>query len=91
MRRDGRILRVNGASLNNKAEADADAKQALESWLWTLDLGDDVPARRALIDSITASPAAQPVPSPMHELSGFNSIIELDLTSLQNKLGTHYE
>lgn len=91
MRRDERILRVHGSSPKTKADADTDAKQSLETWLWTLDLGDDIPARQALIDSVLSSPAAQPVPSPVHELSGYNSIIELDLPSLQNKLGTHYE
>jgi hypothetical protein len=91
VRRDGRLLRIYGASLKSKAEAEADAARALESWLWSLDLGDDIPVRKAEIDAVLASPAAKPVPSPVPEKSGFTSIIEIDLPSLQKRLGTHYE
>jgi len=91
VRRDGRLLRVYGASLKSRTEAEADAKTALEAWLWGLDLGDDIPERKALIDSVIVSPAAKPVPSPVPEKSGFTSIIELDLPTLQKTLGTHYE
>ena len=91
VRRDGRMLRVYGASLKNRAEAETDAKRSLESWLWGLDLGDDIPERKKTIDRILISPEAKPVPSPVPEVSGFSSIIELDLPSLQKKLGTHYE
>ncbi len=91
VRRDGRLLRVYGASLKSRAEAEADAARALESWLWSLDLGDDIPVRKAEIDAVLASPAAKPVPSPVPEKSGFTSIIEIDLPSLQKRLGTHYE
>jgi hypothetical protein len=91
VRRDGRLLRVYGASLKNRAEAEAEAKLALEAWMWTLDLGDDIPERKALIATVLNSPEAKPVPSPVPELSGFSSIIELDLPALQKKLGTHYE
>ena len=91
MRRDGRLLRVYGASLKGRAEAEADAKTALESWLWSLDLGDDIPERKGLIEGVLNAPGARPVPSPVPEKSGFTSIIELDLPSLQKKLGTHYE
>jgi len=91
VRRDGRLLRVYGASLKSRVEAEADAKRSLEAWLWGLDLGDDVPVRKAQIDAVLNSPAAKPVPSPVPEVSGFTSIIEVDLPSLQKKLGTHYE
>jgi hypothetical protein len=91
VRRDGRLLRVYGASLKSRAEAEADAKTALEAWMWGLDLGDDIPERKALIEKIINSMAAKPVPSPVPEKSGFTSIIELDLPSLQKHLGTHYE
>lgn len=91
VRRDGRMLRVYGASLKDRAEAEADAKRSLEAWLWRLDLGDDVPEREALIETVLNSPEAKPVPSPVPEVSGFSSIIELDLPSLQKKLGTHYD
>lgn len=90
-RRDGRLLRVYGASLKSRGEAEIDAKVSLESWLWSLDLGDDIPERKGLIESVLNSPQAKPVPSPVPEKSGFTSIIELDLPSLQKKLGTHYE
>ncbi len=90
-RRDGRMLRVYGASLKSRAEAEADAKRSLESWLWGLDLGDDIPERKKTIDRILISPEAKPVPSPVPEISGFSSIIELDLPILQKKLGTHYD
>jgi hypothetical protein len=94
VRRDGRLLRVYGASLKNRAEAEADASRALESWLWTIDLGDlgdDLEGRRAVISKILSSPEAKAVPSPVPEKSGFTSVIELDLPTLQKKLGTHYD
>lgn len=91
VRRDGRLLRVYGASLKNRGEADTDARASLEAWLWTLDLGDDIPERKALIEGVLNSPEAKPVPSPVPEISGFSSIIELYLAALQKKLGTHYE
>jgi len=93
VRRDGRLLRVYGASLKSRAEAEADARAAFETWLWRLDVGDgdDLPARKALLDSVLASPDVKPVPSPVPEVSGFTSIIEIDLLRLQNKLGSHYE
>jgi hypothetical protein len=94
VRRDGRLLRVYGASLKNRAEAEADAARALEAWLWTIDLGDlgdDLEGRQAVIAAVLASPQAKPVPSPVPEKSGFSSVIELDLPELQKKLGTHYE
>ena len=91
VRRDGRLLRVYGASLKSRAEAETDAKISLEAWMWGLDLGDDIPERKALIGAILGSPEAKPVPSPVPEKSGFTSIIELDLSALQKKLGTHYE
>lgn len=91
VRRDGRMLRVYGASLKNRAEAEADAKRSLEAWLWGLDLGDDIPMRKVQIDAVLGSPAARPVPSPVPEKSGFTSIIEIDLPTLQKTLGTHYE
>lgn len=91
VRRDGRLLRVYGASLKSRAEAEADAKTALEAWLWGLDLGDDIPERKATIESVLNSPQAKPVPSPVPEKSGFTSIIEVDLPALQKRLGTHYE
>lgn len=91
VRRDGRMLRVYGASLKSRAEAEEDARRSLEAWLWGLDLGDDVPVRKAEIESVLSSPAAKPVPSPVPEKSGFTSIIELDLPALQKRLGTHYE
>jgi hypothetical protein len=94
VRRDGRLLRVYGASLKNRAEAESDAARALEAWLWSIDLGDlgdDLAGRQAVIASVLSSPEAKPVPSPVPEKSGFSSIIELDLPSLQKKLGTHYE
>ena len=91
MRRDGRLLRVYGASLKSRAEAEADAKISLETWMWSLDLGDDIPERKALIESILNSPEVRPVPSPVPEISGFSSIIELHLPTLQKKLGTHYD
>lgn len=91
VRRDGRLLRVYGASLKDRPSAEADAKASLEAWMWSLDLGDDIPERKALIETVLRSPQAKPVPSPVPEKSGFTSIIELDLPSLQKKLGTHYE
>ncbi|MBI5246700.1 MAG: hypothetical protein HY923_05925 [Elusimicrobia bacterium] len=91
VRRDGRMLRVYGASLKSRAEAEADAKRSLEGWLWTLELGDDIPERKKTIDRILISPETKPVPSPVPEISGFSSIIEIDLPSLQKKLGTRYE
>lgn len=91
VRRDGRLLRVYGASLKSRQEAEADAKRSFEAWMWSLDLGDDFPERKALIDRIVNSKAALPVPSPVPEKSGFTSIIEIDLPSLQKHLGTHYE
>ncbi len=91
VRRDGRLLRVYGASLKSRAEAETDARASLEAWLWVLDLGDDVPERQVMIESVLKSPEAKPVPSPVPEKSGFTSIIELDLPILQKKLGTHYE
>ena len=91
VRRDGRMLRVYGASLKSRAEAETDAKRALESWLWGLDLGDDIPERKKAIDGLLASPESKPVPSPVPEISGFSSIIEIDLPILQKKLGTHYD
>jgi hypothetical protein len=91
VRRDGRLLRVYGASLKSREEAEADAKMSLEGWLWGLDLGDDMPERKALIDSVLDSPEVKPVPSPVPEKSGFTAIIEVNLPILQKKLGTHYE
>ena len=91
VRRDGRMLRVYGASLKSRAEAEADAKRSLEAWLWMLDLGDDIPERKKTLDGVLMSPEAKPVPSPVPEISGFTSIIEIDLPVLQKKLGTHYE
>jgi hypothetical protein len=89
VRRDGRMLRVYGASLKSRAEAEADAKRSFEAWLWTLDLGDDIPERKKTIEGVLD--AAKPVPSPVPEISGFASIIEIDLPVLQKQLGTHYE
>lgn len=91
VRRDGRMLRVYGASLKNRAEAEEDARRSLEAWLWGLNLGGEYPERKEQIEAVIASPAAKPVPSPVPEKSGFTSIIELDLPSLQKRLGTHYE
>ncbi len=91
VRRDGRLLRVYGASLKNRSEAETDAKTAFEAWLWSLDLGDDIPVRKATIEGLLNSPQAKPVPSPVPEKSGFTSIIEIDLPSLQKKIGTHYD
>jgi hypothetical protein len=91
VRRDGRLLRVYGASLKSRSEAETDAKASLEAWMWILDLGDDIPERKALIEGVLNSPEAKPVPSPVPEKSGFTSIIELDLQNLQKKLGTHYD
>lgn len=91
VRRDGRLLRVYGASLKNRAEAEADAHNSLEAWLWSLDLGDDIPERKQQVEGILRSPEAKPVPSPVPVKSGFTAIIELDLPILQKKLGTHYE
>ncbi|UPT74614.1 MAG: hypothetical protein M0D55_02450 [Elusimicrobiota bacterium] len=91
VRRDGRLLRVYGASLKSRAEAESDAKRSLEAWLWLLDLGDDIPERQRVIAGVLSSPEVKPVPSPVPEISGFTSIIEVDLPSLQKKLGTHYE
>ena len=93
VRRDGRLLRVYGASLKSRAEAEKDARTELERWLWRLEVGDgdDLPARKALLDSVLASPEVKPVPAPVAEVSGFTSIIELDLPKLQKTLGTHYE
>lgn len=90
-RRDGRLLRVYGASLNNRAEAEEDARHELEGWLWRLELGDDLPERKALVESVLNSPEAKPIPSPVPEASGYSSLIELDLPTLQKKLGTHYD
>ena len=91
VRRDGRLLRIYGASLKSRAEAEVDAKVSLEAWLWSLELGDDIPERKALIGTVLNSSEAKPVPSPVPEKSGFTSIIELDLSALQKKLGTRYE
>jgi hypothetical protein len=91
VRRDGRLLRVYGASLKDRAEAEADARRSLEAWLWSLELVEEYPERKALVDSVLTSPEAKPVPSPVPEKSGFTSLIELDLPALQKKLGTHYE
>lgn len=91
VRRDGRMLRVYGASLKSRAEAEEDARRSLEAWLWGLNLGGEYPERKEQIEAVIASPAAKPVPSPVPEKSGFTSIIELDLPSLQKRLGTHYE
>ena len=89
VRRDGRMLRVYGASLKNRAEAETDAKRSFEAWLWMLDLGDDIPERKKTIEGLLS--AVKPVPSPVPEISGFASIIEVDLPALQKQLGTHYE
>jgi len=67
------------------------ARRSFEAWMWSLDLGDDVPERERLIGRIVNSKAALPVPSPVPEKSGFTSIIEIDLPSLQKQIGTHYE
>lgn len=91
VRRDGRLLRVYGASLKDRAEAEADAKRSLHAWLWTLDLGDDIPERKRIIENVMASPGVKPVPSPVPEKSGFTSVIEVDLPALNKTLGTHYE
>ena len=91
VRRDGRLLRVYGASLKDRAEAEGDAKRSLMAWLWTLDLGDDIPERKRIIDGVLASPGVKPVPSPVPEKSGFTSVIEVDLPGLNKILGTHYE
>jgi hypothetical protein len=91
VRRDGRLLRVYGASLKDRGEAEADAKRSLQAWLWTLDLGDDIPERKRIIDNVLASPGVKPVPSPVPEKSGFTSVIEVDLPALNKTLGTHYE
>ena len=91
VRRDGRLLRIYGASLKSRAEAETDAKLAYEAWLWSLDLGDDIPERKVRIEGLLHAPEAKPVPSPVPEKSGFTSIIELDLFTLQKRLGTHYE
>lgn len=91
VRRDGRLLRVYGASLKSREEAEGDARRSLESWLWLLDLGDDIPERKRVIDGVLKSPGVKPVPSPVPEVSGFTSIIEIDLPTLQKTLGTHYE
>jgi hypothetical protein len=93
VRRDGGLLRVYGASLKTRAEAEKDARQSLEAWLWGLEVGDgdDLPARKAKIDGVLASPEVRPVPSPVPEVSGFTSVIEVDLKALQAKLGTHYD
>ncbi len=89
VRRDGRLLRVYGASLKSRAEAEADAKKSLEAWLWILDLGDDVAERQKTITEILGGVKA--VPSPVPEVSGYTSLIEVDLPILQKRLGTHYE
>lgn len=89
VRRDGRMLRVYGASLKSRAEAESDAKRSLEAWLWMLDLGDDIPERKKTIEGVLVR--SKPVPSPVPEVSGFASIIEIDLPILQKELGTHYE
>lgn len=80
-----------GASLKSRKEAEDDARRSLEAWLWGLELGDDIPLRQARIESILNSPMARPVPSPVPEISGYTSIIEIDLPRLQSVLGTHYE
>lgn len=91
VRRDGRVLRVFGASLRSREESDADARRALERWAWRLDIGGEVDERKALIEALLNSPEARPVPSPTLEKSGFSSIIELDLPTLQRRLETHYD
>jgi hypothetical protein len=91
VRRDGRVLRVFGASLKSREESDLDVRRSLERWLWRLDIGGEVDERAALIAAVLNSPEAKPVPSPTLEKSGFSSIIELDLPSLQAKLETHYD
>ena len=91
VRRDGRLLRVYGASLKSREEAERDAAKLLEEWLWKLEAGDDVAERRAAVEGVLRSPEAKPVPSPVPEISGFTSIIELDLPALQKRLGTHYD
>jgi hypothetical protein len=91
VRRDGRLLRVYGASLKSRDEAEKDARRLLEGWLWRLELGEDIGERRTIVERVLASPEAKPVPSPVPEVSGFTSLIELDLPTLQKKLGTHYD
>ena len=91
VRRDGRVLRVFGASTKSREESDADARKAFERWLWRLDMGGEVSERKAVIDAILGSRAANPVPSPVLQASGHSSIIEVDLPSLQKTLGTHYD
>lgn len=91
VRRDGRVLRVFGASLRSREESDQDARKHLERWLWRLDLGGEVDERRALIQAVLDSREAKPVPSPTVEKSGYSSIIELDLPTLNKRLETHYD
>lgn len=91
VRRDGRILRAYGASLKSRAEADRDARARLEEWLWRLPLGEGYAERAAAVKSVLDSDAAKPVPSPVPEVSGYSSVIELDLHKLQKTLGTHYD
>jgi hypothetical protein len=91
VRRDGRVLRVFCASLRSHEESDADARKHLERWLWRLQLGDELEERKALIQAVMDSREAKPVPSPTVEKSGFSSIIELDLPTLNRKLETYYD
>lgn len=91
VRRDGRILRAYGASLKSRAEADADARKQLEEWLWRLGLGESYAERQAAVQAVLDSDAAKPVPSPVPEVSGYSSVIELNLPELQKTLGTHYD
>jgi hypothetical protein len=91
VRRDGRVLRVFGASLRSRKESDQEARKYLERWLWRLDLGGEIEERRALIQAVLDSREARPVPSPTVEKSGYSSIIELDLPTLNKRLETHYD
>ncbi len=91
IRREGRFLRVSGTSLKSREEADQDARRTLERWLRRLELDVELPERQPLIQSVLDSPHAKPVPSPILQATGFSSLINLDLLTLQKQLGTRYD
>jgi hypothetical protein len=85
------MLRTYGSSLKSREESDADARKTLERWLMRLELDVELSERRPLVQSVLALPQAKPVPSPTLQATGYTSVIEIDLLTLQNKLGTHYD
>lgn len=86
IRRDGKFLRVYGASLKSSEAAEADARRNLRSYLESLGIPGE--NRDLKIASVLEFADAWPT----HDApDGYSSVIELSLEELQQALETKYE